>query len=114
MSHQLYDLSAIKDIGGDDMTFIKEMVDMFATITPDALSDLGAALDQNDWQKVSSLSHSLKSNIISYGIAGMKDVALHLEKCVTDEHLRTTAREQFNLLYKVCMEAIQQMQQDYA
>lgn len=113
MSDKLYDLSTIKDIGGDDTAFIKEMVDMFASITPDTLADLGAALDQNDWQKAGSLAHSLKANIISYGIAGMKDITLHLEKCATDEDLRTTARQQFNLLYKVCMEAILQMQQDY-
>ena len=113
MSDKLYDLSTIKDIGGDDIAFIKEMVEMFATITPDTLADLGAAVDNEDWQKAGSLAHSLKSNIVSYGIVGMKEVTLHLEKCAANEQLRAAAKEQFNILQTVCKEAINQMRQDY-
>jgi HPt (histidine-containing phosphotransfer) domain-containing protein len=113
MSEKLYDLHTILDIGGDDTAFIQEMVKMFAAITPDTLQELGEAIRAENWTKAGSLAHSLKANIISYGIAGMREVVLRLEKTATDEEMRQDAQEQYDLLLRVCLEAIRQMQDDY-
>ncbi|MFA7379684.1 MAG: Hpt domain-containing protein [Bacteroidia bacterium] len=113
MSERLYDLATLKDIGGDDPAFMKEMVEMFATITPDTLIDIKQAIQTENWQQVGSIAHSLKANLISYGISGMKEIILQLESCSSNEHPRAFALDNFAILEDVCSRAIQQMLEDY-
>lgn len=113
MSERLYDLATLKDIGGDDPVFMKEMVELFATITPDTLTDIKHAIQTENWQQVGSIAHSLKANIISYGISGMKEIILKLESCGYNEPPRAFALENVVLLEDVCSRAIHQMLEDY-
>jgi len=113
MSEPLYDLATLKDIGGNDPAFMKEMVELFATITPDTLIDIKQAIQSENWQRVGSISHSLKANIISYGISGMKEVILQLESCGSNEHPRAFALDNLTILEEVCSLAIEQMLEDY-
>lgn len=113
MSERLYDLATLKDIGGDDPAFMIEMIELFATITPDTLVDIKQAIQTENWQRVGSLAHSLKANILSYGISGMKDILLQLESCGSSEYLRAFALENFTVLENVCSDAIRQMLEDY-
>jgi len=79
------DLSYLREMSGDSIEFMIEMLDMFQQQTPIYLSELEQALAQKDWPKVSSCAHKMKP---TFAYVGRDDAKDHLQM------MELNAREQ--------------------
>ncbi len=62
------DLKYLKDVSKGDANFIKEMIDIFLSETPDEVIQLEKAIAQTDFEKIHSISHHMKSTIPFVGL----------------------------------------------
>jgi HPt (histidine-containing phosphotransfer) domain-containing protein len=82
------DLSYLRDMSGNSIEFMIEMIDMFKQQTPLYISELEQALSQEDWPKVSSCAHKIKP---TFSYVGRDDAKNHMQM------IEQNARELTNL-----------------
>ena len=70
-NHQITDLTYLNDLADGNFDFVAEMINMFLNSVPQSVSDLSAAIDNNDWDKVKSIAHRIKP---SFGFVGVKNI----------------------------------------
>jgi HPt (histidine-containing phosphotransfer) domain-containing protein len=70
------DLSYLRDMSGNSIEFMIEMIDMFKQQTPLYISELEQALSQEDWPKVSSCAHKIKP---TFSYVGRDDAKNHMQ-----------------------------------
>jgi len=70
------DLSYLREMSGDSIEFMIEMLDMFQQQTPVYLSELQQALEQQDWARVSSCAHKIKP---TFAYVGREDAKDHMQ-----------------------------------
>lgn len=58
------DLSYIYEISDGDREFIKEMLETFLRITPEAFEDMVASGKSGNWKEVGRLAHKIKPTIM--------------------------------------------------
>lgn len=75
----LFDLANLRKLSFGDEKFVAKVVSLFIKTAPASVSAMKAALQQNDFEKVKSVAHSLKPSIDSLGIAGMKTKIREIE-----------------------------------
>ena len=62
------DLTYLNEISKGDANFIKEMISIFLSETPDEISQLENAIALSDFDKIRSISHHMKSTIPFIGL----------------------------------------------
>ena len=67
------DLSYLRDMSWDSAEFIIEMIDMFKVQTPMYIADLGKAIEDRDWPRVSNCAHKIKPTFAYVGRGDAKD-----------------------------------------
>jgi HPt (histidine-containing phosphotransfer) domain-containing protein len=70
------DLSYLREMSGDSIEFMIEMLDMFKQQTPLYIEELEEALEEENWQKVSSCAHKIKP---TFAYVGRDDVKSHMQ-----------------------------------
>jgi HPt (histidine-containing phosphotransfer) domain-containing protein len=75
-NHIPLDLSYLRDMSGNSIEFMIEMIDMFKQQTPLYISELEHALSQKDWPKVSSCAHKIKP---TFAYVGRDDARNHMQ-----------------------------------
>ena len=75
----LFDLANLRKLSFGDEKFVAKVVSLFIKTAPESVSAMKKALEQNDFEKVKSVAHSLKPSIDSLGIAGMKTKIREIE-----------------------------------
>jgi HPt (histidine-containing phosphotransfer) domain-containing protein len=70
------DLSYLRDMSGNSIEFMIEMIDMFKQQTPLYISELEQALANKDWPKVSSCAHKIKP---TFSYVGREDAKNHMQ-----------------------------------
>lgn len=70
------DLSYLRDMSGDSIEFMIEMLEMFKLQTPIYIDDLAQALEEHNWQKVSSCAHKIKP---TFAYVGREDARNHMQ-----------------------------------
>jgi PAS domain S-box-containing protein len=75
----LYDLSNLKAISRGDDNFIKKMIMLFMEQVPSSLVEIHAAVEQNDFIKISAVAHKIKPSIDNMGIGSLKNVIRQIE-----------------------------------
>ena len=70
------DLSYLRDMSGDSIEFMIEMLEMFKLQTPIYIDDLAQALEERNWQKVSSCAHKIKP---TFAYVGREDARNHMQ-----------------------------------
>ena len=77
----LYELSTVRQIVGDNESFVRHLVGVFCTSTPPILEALRQALAQADWVALADAAHHLKSSLHGMGVASLFDAIRELEAC---------------------------------
>ncbi|MFI5142097.1 MAG: Hpt domain-containing protein [Bacteroidia bacterium] len=85
MPQKVTNLTYLNEISKGDANFIKEMVDIFLSETPDQIQQLKKAITETDFPKIRSISHHMKSTvpfvgldlIIGYDLIRIEDLALN-------------------------------------
>lgn len=70
------DLSYLRDMSGNSIEFMIEMIDMFKQQTPIYIKDLADALAEKNWTKVSSCAHKIKP---TFAYVGREDAKDHMQ-----------------------------------
>jgi len=70
------DLTYLRDMSGNSIEFMIEMIDMFKQQTPLYINDLEQALFERDWAKVSSFAHKIKP---TFSYVGREDAKDHMQ-----------------------------------
>lgn len=70
------DLSYLRDMSGDSIEFMIEMLEMFKLQTPIYIEDLARALEEENWAKVSSCAHKIKP---TFAYVGREDARNHMQ-----------------------------------
>ncbi len=73
---QPLDLSYLRDMSGNSIEFMIEMIEMFKQQTPIYISDLAQALSERNWAKVSSCAHKIKP---TFAYVGREDAKNHMQ-----------------------------------
>ena len=110
----LYDLSMVRSVSGGDEAFIRKMVLLFIETVPPGLSDLSAAFNEQDWQRVSKVAHKLKSTIDSMGITALKSEIRFVEINAKQETQTDTIGEMIELVKSVIQACIGQLKTDFS
>jgi HPt (histidine-containing phosphotransfer) domain-containing protein len=70
------DLSYLRDMSGNSIDFMIEMIDMFKQQTPIYIEELEQNLLAEDWAKVSSSAHKIKP---TFAYVGREDAKNHMQ-----------------------------------
>lgn len=89
--HKLYDLTKMKEISKGDNDFIKKMLSIFITQTPDVIGEMKKAIQINDKVTLGKLAHKIKPGLDSFGISSLHYTIRELEtaadKSITNERI---------------------------
>ncbi len=87
-SGQMLDISYLKTMSDGNDTFVKEMLTIFVEDTPPLLSSLKAAVETEDWKKISQYAHKYRSPL---ALLGIKEIETLMKSIEYD------AKEQINI-----------------
>ncbi len=80
------DLSYLRDMSGNSIEFMIEMLDMFQQQTPIYIKELADALAEKNWKKVSSCAHKIKPTFAYVGRDDAKDHMQLMEHNARDQN----------------------------
>jgi HPt (histidine-containing phosphotransfer) domain-containing protein len=76
---KLIDLSYLAQTTSNDKEFMLEMIDIFIKQTPIELENLQKSTHRKDWETVSRIAHTLKSNMKLMGAHTLREYLVKLE-----------------------------------
>ena len=76
---RLIDLSIIRDYAGGDVSYIKEMIQIYNESMPGYLSDLTNFYNQKNWEELGKQAHKMKAPAAYFGVEDLKDLLLKIE-----------------------------------
>lgn len=83
-NNQPLDLSYLREMSGDSIDFMIEMLDVFQKQTPIYMDDLEKAIVAKDWKSTSECAHKMKPTFFYIGRVDVRD---HMQE------IETNARE---------------------
>jgi len=101
-------LSYLNEIADDDQNFVKEMIQDYLEKIPKSFNELRHAFQDNDDEKVSFISHKLKSSFDFVCAVRLSEMANVLEKIDMKEN-RTVAEETLSEMNRVLEAVIQEL-----
>ncbi|HTN18910.1 MAG TPA: Hpt domain-containing protein [Pelobium sp.] len=75
----LIDLSYLQEVASDNSDFMIEMIDIFLAQTPEYVSILSDAIDQQNWDKIAEMAHKIKPTLAFMGANEAKETIASIE-----------------------------------
>ena len=75
-----YNLDELREMSGNDESFIQEMLVTFLENNKNYLNDLNKAFENEEWKKVKFFAHKIKPSILLFKIDSIKDEILKLNE----------------------------------
>jgi PAS domain S-box-containing protein len=79
ISFEPLDLSYLKQVSGNSETFIREMIDTFKSTIPKTISEIKAATDARDWERLAKSVHKIKPSLTMMGLNKTKEFLIEIE-----------------------------------
>ncbi len=79
--------STLREIAGDDVEFIDELVDSFLHDTDETLDSLEESIGRDDLKAVAKLAHRLKGSSGTMGAESIRYLCEQLEQCIAQGSL---------------------------
>ena len=98
---EVYELTYLREHAEGDAEFLKEMIDIFLTDTPPLLDQLQADIDEGDYQKMKTTSHSMKGLFLTLGINDAASRLKQIEWMAAKEESINLIRENFDIIKSV-------------
>ncbi|OFX77514.1 MAG: hypothetical protein A2X12_10760 [Bacteroidetes bacterium GWE2_29_8] len=102
-------LSYLSQISGGSKDFELEMMQMFIDQIPDAITNLGIAVDSKDWDRVRAISHKAKSSVGIFGMNEIKDNLFFIEKNAKELSNLDEIKTVFDKTKKLIDEAMEEL-----
>ena len=107
------DLTYLRDMSGNSIEFMIEMIDMFKQQTPLYMDDLEQALFERNWAKVSSFAHKIKPTLDLLGLNVAFEEILQVEAWTKSEGKKKEIVETFKSIKVQVKEAIKEIKKDF-
>ncbi len=92
-NYQYIDLDLLKENTFDDVSIMKEIMELFLEIIDEYVEALTSQVSTKKWQSLFQATHKIKPNINMFGISELKSTILQLESNFKNEqNLETTNR----------------------
>ncbi len=83
-----FDREAAMERVGDDTEFLKELVEMFNSESPQQLAEISKAISELDFKTIRETAHSIKSASGNLGLTRVYDLSFQIEKMGRDETIQ--------------------------
>jgi PAS domain S-box-containing protein len=97
-----FDLTYLRSISNDNEDFITEMVQTFIQSMPGTLCEMGACLDEENWERLSKLAHQIKPSFTLLGIHDQRPIILFIEENGKSKTNLTELRKVANEFISTC------------
>lgn len=81
----LIDLSYLQEVASDNVEFMVEMIDIFLGQTPEYVSILSDAVDNQEWTKIAEMAHKVKPTLAFMGANEAKETMASIESRARDK-----------------------------
>ncbi len=88
-----FNLDYLRELSGNSITFIKEMINAFQKDTPDIISELYQCVKNEDYTRISELSHKSKSMASYMGSDNLRKVFVDIEHMAESKDKITDIKE---------------------
>ena len=78
-SEGIVDLSLLRSRAGDDIDYIKEMIEIYLESLPDYLEEFNAAFERKQWGVLSKLAHKMRSAVVYFSTDELHDLLMEIE-----------------------------------
>ena len=76
------DFTYLLEMSRGDESFVREMIEIFLSEIPAAMTQLAEEVEEKNWIKISNISHRIKSNYMMLGMKVQQDNALTIETSI--------------------------------
>lgn len=112
LPQKVTNLTYLNEISKGDANFIKEMISIFLSESPDEISQLGKAITSVNFDKIRSVSHHMKSTIPFVGLDLLIGKELEqIEDLALNKKDIQTISTHFLKVQAVCQQAYQELSQ---
>ncbi len=94
----MVDLHRLRQLMGNDEEMVKKFLNIYKTEVPEQLERLEKFIKNEDWNDVSMLAHSIKSQSKYLGIEEIVQQAYEMEKMAEKEYDLSEMAEKYNSL----------------
>lgn len=102
----MINLDNLKNISRHNSAFIREILEVYLTNTPQDLEKMGQAVDQEDWQIVRYFAHKLKSSSFTIGFDNGHRQFQEIEHIIKNDQDKEEVPALFNEAVVSCDECI--------
>ncbi len=114
MNEKSYQLNVLKDIAGDDDSFILEMINTFRSTLPELIDKMKIGFEQGDYIVVKNIAHQIKPSVEILQINALqnklKPLELHCAGADIDRHY---VMDEIKIIDETIQLVIREMNQDF-
>lgn len=104
------DLSYLKMISENDKHFMRDIIRVFNSNTPEAIIKAKSSLASKDWVSLAKTAHKLKPSVNIMGIKALKDPIQQIEDYARTEKCLDELPRMIGHLDETCRKAIQELE----
>jgi HPt (histidine-containing phosphotransfer) domain-containing protein len=105
------DLTYLRDIASGSSEFMVDMLDIFLQQTPIYFEQLGAAIEQKDWNQVGDIAHKIKPTFAFIGIDEGREVMQAIEYDARKMENLDSISTRFILMKAMCSDLYQNLEE---
>ncbi len=106
--HQYMNLDVLRESTLDDVSIMKEIMEMFPVLIDEYVEVLMLKLPSKEWQSLFQATHKIRPNISIFGIDKLKDIIHQLEVSFKNE----TNLDQVDALVCDCLDIFKEVKQE--
>lgn len=99
MNFKEANLNFLLELSGGETSIIKEMLEMFLTLTPEHLEQLSAHIKNQDWEKIRAMAHHIKPTLSYMGAENMRGIMQEIETLANEKRDYEIIVNEFEAVY---------------
>ncbi len=105
------DFSYLLEFSGNDVEFLKEMIDVFIEKSPYDVERLLSGVQAKDWHLVYQMAHTLKTSTNFMGIKRIKEEVLTVEDLAKNQQDLEQIPSLVAYIANVCSQAVEELKE---
>ncbi|MES2513566.1 MAG: ATP-binding protein [Bacteroidota bacterium] len=77
--HKMVNLAIIKERAEGDISYIKEMINMFIQLMPEYVDELNELYESRNWEELSNQAHKMKTPVAYFGVNELRELLIKIE-----------------------------------
>ncbi|MBL4817606.1 MAG: Hpt domain-containing protein [Deltaproteobacteria bacterium] len=106
------DLTYLRELADGSNDFVVEMIEMFLDQTPKYLSQIDLYLQENDWESIQGIAHTMKPSLSFMGIATLEPTVMSIEDNCRDQKDLETIPDLVQQLNQTCEASYKELQEE--